>query len=952
MKKILLISTYVILCTSIFAQNTSKFLKDANNLYKSGKYEQSLKLCEMILLNDKEDIDALSNKASASWISCWIYKQKGFSSYDIYKSYLFAENTLNYYNQIVTKFPNMQKYNEPFISAIIDEKQRMLIEYPGCDKITIKSEAINNKIEKNIENNPNDKTKIVVEVNSNVVKSEVSYQSDTLKRISNLKRSNTFIPEFNLSNINSYTTLSIGKQFFRPYKFINGVKEFPKTYMSEISHNGKFAIASGDWRAAYEESQRLYFIDLTDGKIFYEYKFQGIKDYFFSPDDSLIYFYENNLVKTIDLKSYQINTIFKIDKELFEKVNLYLSNNDIHLSSIYNGTIIHYTFNLLNKKLDFEIFNLPQYDSYGKDIIKEFAYYQGTTEDKLLKIKLIQGSAVQIKPLSKYSKDEFLIFSCPQLYVIKNGVIILNTNLSIYKSNKITNEIKEIYNFRPPTGFLTDDYQVIINSQESPSNGSLYVLNLGSTEGFSKYEDIKTTFVNPFEIHSQAIFSKTNNITGKLYYQYDNEIFVTDYKNISNINEQTSSKSGFVLLIEKNDQKLSNYLGTYLNSETLKNQPLESDNEKYLRVKKLYESKLPDLISLQDSLISNFNMLLLESIHEYKFQPSNIFNISNYDINNEYWKLNFKNPFGGNDFSIIYDQSKADAKIDLANNFSNISLIVKYYFNPLNYLYEPILLEISNSNSNKIQKYIIPFKDLSLVKNLYLTNNSYLTHKYWTDNFILDLLEKGDITYDASTLKYFVNNGKPKYYFNYGFNNYKREVNVSGVSVFDIDDSNFRLNLLDKFTRFIPLKNSKFYIGENVNEYLRFDFIPYFINKTYEKNFKPFTSVYDLNKIEPISYKNDLIFPNSIEYQDSIIKNLKTPIDFKNKDLSFSPNGKYCAIKVDKITYLYKTTNWENICKFNNSSGQMYWDCNSYFLGIGQDVLPVQLIEKILDKKE
>jgi len=47
------------------------------------------------------------------------------------------------------------------------------------------------------------------------------------------------------------------------------------------------------------------------------------------------------------------------------------------------------------------------------------------------------------------------------------------------------------------------------------------------------------------------------------------------------------------------------------------------------------------------------------------------------------------------------------------------------------------------------------------------------------------------------------------------------------------------------------------------------------------------------------------------------------------------------------MTFLYNTIDWKNIFKFKSNAGKLYWDCNSYFLGIGENVLPIQLIEKI-----
>lgn len=947
MKKIFFLSVLFFIGLSANAQDFYKLQQDAHKLYQNGKYEKAIKLCESIIQSKNEDIETLKAKASANGICHAIYIEQSFKDRDIYKSYQFFVSQLDTYEKIKLKYPEMKRIYGDMIPLISEGIQQMSKDYPGCDILVAKAKNANQAINK--------PTSTTVDDSSLTGENSLSNNKNNL---------NELVNEFNLDDINSYTSISIGKHFFKPYKFVNGVKVFPTMYMSKISHNGKLAIARGDWRLAYDESQKLYFIDLTDGKILYEFKFQGISNYFFSNDDSKLYFYENKYIKQLDLKSFEMSSLFKIEEEPRDMKYLDFIDGMFHFSTFKNTEVLntarlvlHYSFNESTKKLELETFSEPDSKIKG-NIENEFYYFNGTTEEKLFKLRLIHGNSIQIKLLNKESKDEYIIFNCPQIIVIKNGVVLTNTNLSINKFDKISKEIKEIYNFNPPVGYLTEDNKVVIRCEEAKSDRTLYVLELNST---NENNIIKTKFIDPFEIHldrgDYIVFSEINNNTGKLYYQYNidqgcnhgnsSEVNVLDLKNNIKFNNKIRATTQFEKLLEINNLKLSNYLGSYINISTLKNQPLESDSEKYLRVKSLYENKLPSFISLQDSLTQNLNKFILDSIRVFNFQSSDVFKVSNYDLDKEYWRLILRNPFDGSDFSIIYKQSKSEAKVDLANNFSNIKLSVKYYFNPLSYLYEPILLTITNTQSNISNKFIISFKDQSLLKNLYLTNNSYIDY-FQNNNYIECRLERGDITYDSKILKYFINNGKPKYYFNYGFNDYNRIVNVKGVSVFNLDDTNFRFNLLDKFTRFIHLENSKFYIGENVNEYLRFDFIPYFINKTYEKDSKPFTAVYDLNKIEPISYQNDLIFPNSIDFQDSIIKNINTPEDFKNKDLSFSPNGKYCAVKIDKITYLYETSNWKNIYKFNDTSGHMYWDCNSYFLGIGQDILPIQLIENIL----
>lgn len=155
---------YLIIVGALFtllinAQNTTKLIKEANNLYKSGKYEQALKVCEVVLMGDKEDVDGLSNKASASWISCWIYKKSEYSGIDINKSYKMLEQANDFYRQLVTKYPDMERFNLNLIAALTEEKMKMLSEYPGCENGVYKSPL--SKVEEKAENQPNETVKNV-----------------------------------------------------------------------------------------------------------------------------------------------------------------------------------------------------------------------------------------------------------------------------------------------------------------------------------------------------------------------------------------------------------------------------------------------------------------------------------------------------------------------------------------------------------------------------------------------------------------------------------------------------------------------------------------------------------------------------------------------------------------------------------------------------------------------
>jgi hypothetical protein len=813
------------------------------------------------------------------------------------------------------------------------------------------------------------------------------YPNSTKVRTAKIALEN-LVEEFNLEEINSYTSVSVGKNIFRPFTFISGKKVFPEMSITEISHNGKMAIGIGtkDSRIKNMTNNIANIIDLTDGKILFEYKYDEFSRYLFSDDDSKLYFYENKSVKSLDLKNFEIKTIFKIDIGFFDRANLYLSDNILHLTTMrndYKEPVIHFSYNLNANKLDTETFYLPEYDGAGIETLKQFNSYLGTTEEKLLKLKLIQGDNIFIKPINKNSKNEYIVFRYPQLLIIKNGIITTNTNIQIYTTDKFTKEIKELNFFRRPYSFLSENNKIILSGSDRPNNKGFYILELGTKNGQIINSSVKTKFVDPIKFN--ASFIGINEKTDKIYFDididsgcdYDNdfEINVQDYNDITNndlLKENTHK------ILSKNDKKLSEFLSSYINETNVRNMPIETDNEKYLRIKDLYVNNLPSFIKLQDSLTQNLNTILTDSIRTFDFKATDVFIASNYDLSNENWRLIFNNPYGGKNFSVIYNQSKLSAKKDLSNNFSDLKIQVKYYLNPLSFTYEPVLLTISNIQTNTQNKFIIPFKSLSLLKNLYLTDNSYVDN-FMNSKYIDCRLERGDLTYDSDIIKYFVNNGKPKYYLNYGFNDYNRIVKVEGVSAFNLDDINFRYNL-EKSENFES--GYKFNsMGRGTN--LKFNEIPYFINKSNQDGTAIFGTSSSSNSFE----KNEFYTPGKFNYLKNwrisdeviysnegkgILSDLININDFKNNktvkqfnlielgnlnlkdkgekidfDAVISPNGKYLAIRVNDMTFLYNTIDWKNIFKFKSNAGKLYWDCNSYFLGIGENVLPIQLIEKI-----
>lgn len=120
--KIGLIYLFTICFATANSQSISKLVKEANNLYKSQKFEQSIKLCEFVLMSEKKDIDAQTNKASACWISSWIYKDSAFALRDIKKSYDFADKCYKIYLNIISEHPETEKVLRDLANSISKER--------------------------------------------------------------------------------------------------------------------------------------------------------------------------------------------------------------------------------------------------------------------------------------------------------------------------------------------------------------------------------------------------------------------------------------------------------------------------------------------------------------------------------------------------------------------------------------------------------------------------------------------------------------------------------------------------------------------------------------------------------------------------------------------------------------------------------------------------------------
>jgi hypothetical protein len=104
--------------SSAYSKDTHKLAKEANKLYNNAMYDDALKLCVQILSDPGEDATTLGDKASASWISSWVYKF--YKDYE--KAHYFIDQTEQYYQKISDKYPEMKDYLTGTLEQVRKEK--------------------------------------------------------------------------------------------------------------------------------------------------------------------------------------------------------------------------------------------------------------------------------------------------------------------------------------------------------------------------------------------------------------------------------------------------------------------------------------------------------------------------------------------------------------------------------------------------------------------------------------------------------------------------------------------------------------------------------------------------------------------------------------------------------------------------------------------------------------
>lgn len=752
---------------------------------------------------------------------------------------------------------------------------------------------------------------------------------------------NSFVDIVNLANYNAATTLFHDEKVF--------YKSSKKFRLLSISNNGKIGLAS----SLYPQdilNNTAYLVNLLDGVDFFRFSFDAPGYSCFSSNDSLLFYCDNNFLKQLDLTSLEITVLFELKKFTGSQsfYRLFQDDNNVHFmagqtNSYYPDlyTLNHYTYNPRTAETKSKLSILDLRCANCRDIKSDFELIPGDTKQKMLMLKLIHGNGIRIQPLTRDSENSFIILQFPQVYIVENGRFTLDKRIRLTKPSKTLPGIHENIDISPDiygdynnlrVFQFSKNHSIVFSVKTSwgnskGSDNSIFILELNQ-EANSEFSvgDEEITVENialnhgdlteeiPFS--GDLIFAHLDESEGNLIYQ------TSDYRGPSDVYEYTRKMYDFEWImgnymsmdLTSMDEYLSNFYDSHINKSILKNMPFESNTEKYLRIKEIDSTIKPILISKRDSLYYFVNQRIIDSIKVIKFNPRNIFNIQHYNEETETWRLVFDNPFSGKDFSIFYPLSKPESKLYLENKYANFDIKVSFYFNLISWDYEPLLLSITDVNSNLEKKFIIPFKDESLLNNLALTSNVYLTYfgyRYegsWDLNRKLTQHKINDWDGD-NTFRYLVQNGKPKNYFAYG-NEFEQRTVVQNLDDLNL---NYVLNTFKGCCPFHP---------DNDFEYLRFNEVPYFISSS---QYGPYdrleTSVFEISNLNSMGLQDVLTYPSGV-----------------------SPNGKY---QVD-INGVFKFGTGI-ILNLKNAKGAVYWDCNSDYFGIGSDVFPISLIEKVLE---
>lgn len=752
-------------------------------------------------------------------------------------------------------------------------------------------------------------------------------------------------------------------------------------YTSKFEELRKFRFSENSDYLYFCDKNKFFEIELKNMKktMLFEIKNEHLmndpsqENLFF--DDGFIYYSLKN--KTSN-NWYHYYNIYKFKKNQDSALTFVLKFDSVYK---YDDNIIK-GFNYFKGKTNEKIFKLKIL--FGDDLVISKL---GSNEYLIIfKDQLNTYSVIGIYKVNgtQISKIDFSIKGEPQNNIQKPLLY------DLYNHGRFTGGVSGNYNSFSFNG----DKLIISVRNQNPHN--LYIVDLLKGGIFNDKNSESSAQVKLSTYKRQFGFFHYDKHRNRILYQKTPEdripsnLFIYELgPNKNKMEKELTIKSN--LKLNEIDSVL---LSKYQNTLDFSDMPFETSTEKRLRIGNKYKLYTNKLNRIKDSLINNLHLELNEKNTIIDVDNKSIFKLENYDPKSETWRLKFPGLNSNYGFSLSYKQLKSVAQTHFKNDFKRIKIQVHYYFDLLTQRFEPLKVFICDSITNANKMIYLNANNIQINKNICFVNTENLenfSHEN-IQNIMSNVYQK-----DEDVLNKFINIGKPKRIFNFSKFN---------ISYFDnspieaIDLSNKKWSY--KFSPF-PESSDNF-IERNLKNPFKFDILNEYIKvqTKYSNDSLDLISTTTnelVNKLELQKWDwdssiclNDYYLNSKIEFdnsnwkfnelklllytQNNLIKELDliqlgfdrgfnrypyqrdrsenklngktkwTPDELRNNNLSFafSPNNKFFAIRVEDELFVYETSTWKIKYKLKNASGNIYWDSNSIYLGVGNILIPIKTI--------
>jgi len=739
-----------------------------------------------------------------------------------------------------------------------------------------------------------------------------------------------------------------------------------------------------------ENSDYLYYCDKNK---FFEIELRNMKKtmlfeiqnehllHFPSPWEETLFFDDGFIYYSLKDKTsnnwYHYYNIYKFNKKQDSVLTFVLKYDSVYK---YGGDIIK-GFNYLKGKTNEKILKLKIL--YGDDLM--ISKLESNEYLLLFRDKLNTYSVLGIYKINgnQISKIDFSIKGEPQNNIQKplsydlynhgrfTGGVTGTYNSFSYNGDKLIISVRNNY---PHNLYIVDLLKGgILNDKISESSSQIKLSTYNRQFGFFHYDKQR----------NRILYQKTPED------RIPSNLFIYELgPNKNKMEKELTIKSN--LKLNEIDSVL---LSEFQNTIEFSDKPFETSTDKRLRIGNQYKLYTNKLNSKKDSLINNLLLELNEKDTIIDVNIKSIFKVENYDPKSETWLLKFPGLNSNYGFSLSYKQLKNVAQTHFKNDFKRIKIQVHYHFDLLTQRLEPIKIYINDSITNVNKTIYLYANSIQLNKNICFVNTE--NFKNFSKKNIHDILSNV-YEKDDDVLKKFINIGKPKRIFNLGKFNFSIN-DKSPIEVIDLSNKKW----VYKFSPFPESQSYEDLIEKHNNTQFKFDLINEYIKvKTVYShddslNLISTTTNEIVNKLELQKWDwdssfclNDYFIKSKTDYNNAIgwhfnelklmlysQKNLIKELDliklgfekyshgsvdknelngikkwtpnvlrYYNLSFEFSPNLNFFAIRVNQDLYVYETSSWKLKYKLKNASGNVYWDSNSIYIGVGQILIPFKTI--------